>query len=276
MNKSKNSLNRNLALSIIHRSFEVYEAPYTEATLHNHLALIDENIVLYAMDGVWRGKSVYLQRWEIMKTWKQARHISEVKFNKISENELSVTLYYIYQNILPDNTVTNYSSTRVSRVVQTGKLPVITEIKIVSQLIENSSVFENSYLKTRAHSFVRYWLYNIEANSSLNELFVPEITIIINHKKETRTVKEGLKDVMKQIYLAKSISLDIRQLSVKQLASGKVEIQANIVSQSDETIIQHRWLCDNDSNNPFMQCTQFEIADKWALINKLSDAVSNF
>lgn len=268
MNGNKKSLNKNLVLCQIHRSFEVHEAPYTEATLYNHLSLIDDNIAQWTMDGLWKGKSVYLQRLSFIKSWKHANHWHEYKIQEISEIELSVTLDYIYQNILPDNSINNYTVTTVVKMSLEGKFPIITDIKILSQLLEGVHEFENSYLKTRAHSLVRYWLYNIETRASLNELFTPEFSIIIDHKKETRTIEDNLKDVAKQVYPAKNIELDIQSLSVKQLASGKVEVLANIISQSDETVIQHRWLCDNIGDKPFMQISQFEIVDKWVLTTK--------
>lgn len=259
---------KNLAISQFYRSFEVYETEYTESTLYNHLSIIHDHIVTYGSDGIWRGKAVHLQRLAIFKNWKNANHITGYNYKQLSEREHSLTVDKVYQNVLPDGSISNYNVTAFTRLLDTGGTLFITEFKILSSLIEYSYAFESSYLKNKAAAFAHYWLYKLENiwddTISFNDLLASKYRLSnesITQPGSNQNVRQKLMDTYS---LQHPTSFELKNIAVKSLSSGKLEINATIKQHSEfdkPMLMQHRWMVENDPSAPFFRVNTFDIVD---------------
>lgn len=261
---------KNLAVSQFYRVLEVYETDYTETTLYNHLSLIDDQFVSYYTDGIWKGKASHLQRLSILKNWKHANHILGYNFKKLSESELSLTVDALYQNVLPDGTVTNYNVTHFNRFLVTPENIYLKETKILNSLIEGAQSFEPSYLKNRAAALVHKWLYLIEnikyKDTSFIEMFAPKFRLSTDVIFENQNNDE-IKFQLSEMYdLSTQTCFDVQNIALRNVDKGRIEINAIVKSCSDtpksnEFTIQHRWLVEQDSEKPFMKIHAFDILD---------------
>ena len=264
MDKFQEIQNNHLALTQYYRWYQVYEIPFTKATIENQLDILSDTVEITSQAGTTKGKEDLPERLKLFEGWQNAHHVKNTEVSLVDGNTLKLEADILYQNIRPDDTQYSYTihySTLLE--LRENDLPVFKVVSIQpTGSIENPQ-FVSAYAENRAKSFMHYWLYLMETiehntdkfqellaeNFELNLSTSAKVTTFEAFKEWTNTIPTR---IQQSGHFPKNLAIEENQDGTIQV-SVDFEWQGISVDGSKPMIAEthHDWLLENNTDERF-------------------------
>jgi hypothetical protein len=263
LTKFQHIQNSQLALTQFHRWYQVYEIPFSKASIQNQLDILADEVEISSPAGTTKGKAGLEDRLKMYEGWQNAHHVQHTEIKQIDKDTLNLEADILYQNIRPDNGRYSYTihySTLL--LLRDNELPVFTKLSLQpTGNIENPQ-FVSAYAENRAKSFMHYWLYlmeTIEHNASkFEELLSEKFELHLSTVSMIDTLDkftEWAASVPKQV---KASGHHPKNLSIEENTDGTINVSVNFdwqgISIDDKPMIaetHHEWILEDNSDGRF-------------------------
>lgn len=271
MDKFQEIQNNHLALTQYYRWYQVYEIPFTKATIENQLDILSDTVEITSQAGTTKGKEDLPERLKLFEGWQNAHHVKNTEVSLVDGNILKLEADILYQNIRPDDTRYSYTihySTLLE--LRDNDLPVFKVVSIQpTGSIENPQ-FVSAYAENRAKSFMHYWLYlmeTIEYNTDkFQELLAEKFELNLSTSAKITTFdafKEWANTVPERI---KSSGHFPKNLTVEKNQDGTIRVIVDFewqgVSVDGKPMIaetHHDWLLENNTDERFARMKKMTV-----------------
>jgi hypothetical protein len=263
MTKFADIQNNHLALTQFHRWYQVYEIPFTKASIKNQLDILVDDVEISSPAGTTKGKAGLEDRLKVYEGWQNAHHVQSTEITKIDKDTLNLEADILYQNIRPDNSRYSYTI-HYSTLLQLryNEPPVFKKVSLQpTGNIENPQCI-SAYAENRAKSFMHYWLFLIETIESnadkFQELLADKFELHLSSGLMIDTLEkfnEWAASVPKQV---KASGHHPKNLSIKENADSTISVSVDFewqgISFDDKPMIaetHHEWVLENNSDERF-------------------------
>lgn len=172
MEKFQEIQNNHLALTQYYRWYQVYEIPFTNATIDNQLDILSYDVEISSQAGTTKGKEGLADRLKMFEGWQNSHHVKNTEVIQLDDNTLKLEADILYQNIRPDDTRYSYTIHYTTLLeLRQNNLPVFKVVTIQPTGIIENPEFESAYAENRAKSFMHYWLYLMETIETNTDKF---------------------------------------------------------------------------------------------------------
>jgi hypothetical protein len=271
MNKFHEIQNNHLALTQYHRWYQVYEQPFTKASINNQLDILADDVEISSAGGTMKGKDNLPERLKMYEGWQNAHHVQNTAVELLDNDTLKLEADILYQNIRPDDSQYSYSihySTTLQ--LRENDLPVFKTVSIRPTGSIEPPQFVSAYPENRAKSFMHYWLYlmeTIESNAyKFKELLAENFELHLSTSSMVDTLdkfNEWATSVPKQI---KASSHFPKNLLVKENTDKTISVSVDFewegISVDDKPMIaetHHEWILENNPDDRFAKMKRMDV-----------------
>jgi hypothetical protein len=263
MNKFQEIQNNHLALIQYHRWYQVYEQPFTKASIENQLDILADDVEISSAGGTMKGKDNLAERLKMYEGWQNAHHVQNTVVELLDKDTLKLEADILYQNIRPDDSRYSYTIHYAAILqLRENDLPVFKTVSIQPTGNIEPPQFVSAYAENRAKSFMHYWLYlmeTIENNAyKFKELLAENFELHLSTSSMVDTFdkfNEWAASVPKQI---KASGHYLKNLSVKENADKIISVSVDFewegISVDVKPMIaetHHEWILENNPDKRF-------------------------
>lgn len=263
--------NNHLVLTQFHRWYQVYEIPFTRASIENQLAILADDIEIASPAGTTNGKAGIEDRLKVYEGWQNSHHVQNTTVKQIDKDLLNLEADILYQNIRPDNSRYSYTI-HYSTLLQLrhNELPVFKRVSLQPTGNIEHPQFVSAYAANRAKSFMHYWLYLMETIGDnahkFKELLAENFELHLSAGLMVDTTdkfNEWAASVPKQITAS---GHHPKNLSIKDNADSTISVAVDFewqgISIQDKPMIaetHHEWVLENNSDERFARMKRMHV-----------------
>jgi hypothetical protein len=94
INKFQEIQNNHLALTQYHRWYQVYEQPFTKASIENQLDILADDVEISSHAGTMKGKEGLPDRLKMYEGWQNAHHVQNTTVELLDKDTLKIRSRY--------------------------------------------------------------------------------------------------------------------------------------------------------------------------------------
>jgi hypothetical protein len=263
MNKFQEIQNNHLALTQYHRWYQVYEQPFTKASIENQLDILADDVEISSQAGTMKGKEGLPERLKMYEGWQNAHHVQNTKVELLDKDTLKLEANILYQNIRPDDSRYSYAINYATTLqLRENDLPIFKTVSIQPTGNIEPPQFISAYAENRTKFFMHYWLYLMETIATnankFNELLAKDFQLNMSTTSLIDSwggFSEWAASVPKQI---KESGHYPKKNSAKENADGNINVTVDFdwegISVDDKPTIaetHHEWILENNPDERF-------------------------
>lgn len=271
MDKFEQTKYTHLVLTQFHRWYQVYETPFTKASIENQLDILADDVEISSPLGTMKGKAGLEDRLKMYEGWQNAHHVQNTMVKQIDKDTLNLEADILYQNIRPDGSQYSYKI-HYSTLLQLrhNELPIFKKVSLQpTGNIENPQ-FISAYADNRAKSFMHYWLFLMETIGSnaaeFKELLAEKFELYLSSGLLVDTIDKFNQWAASVPAQVKASGHYPKNLSIKENADSTINVSVDFewkgISIDDKSMIaetHHEWVLENNPDERFARMRKMKV-----------------